>query len=823
MENYEKLGLFYLGRELSEDGREAAGPLMLYPSANLSTHALCVGMTGSGKTGLCIDMLEEAAIDGIPALIIDPKGDMANLCLGFPEMRAEDFLPWVNPEEAVQKGISREELAAGTAETWRRGLAEWGQSPDRIRLLRQNADITVYTPGSTTGEPLSILNLFNLPPQKTIEDAEALADLVSGTASGLLGLLGIEADALNSREHILISNILKMRWQAGQETDLASLIASIQRPPFQTIGILDLEAFYPESERFRLALRFNNLLASPSFAAWLEGEPLDIDRLLYNREGKPRLAIVSIAHLAESERMFFVTLLLNQVLAWTRRQGGSSGLRAILYMDEIYGYFPPVKNPPSKQALITLLKQARAYGLAVMLTTQNPVDLDYKGLSNIGTWIIGRLQTENDRKRLLDGLQGAVSASGGSISAAEIDRLLAGLGKRCFLLHNVHKGHPSLFMSRWALSYLKGPMSRAEIRQLKDMNLYDKADGRQTAAPAAEPNIRPVQPEAPFLFNGEAEPVQPSEPAYSAPEPAAATQLSEGGDVQVPSGIPSYLLPGAGRSGSYRPLVGAMTEIYYKEADGSLSEEREVRVAEISDGVFPVDWTRSDVLKVRAEDLDSRLPANGRYESLPAPARKKSSFTQWSKDLQDYLYRNKSVVRYENPGFKLSSQPGEDERAFRIRLQQETRDQREREIDALRDKYERRLATLEERVRKAAQAVEREKEQAGDAKRQAAISVGSTILSAIFGKKALSTTTFNKAATAGRGASRAARAGADIGRAEETLQRAQEKYDEMVQRMEQELADLTDRLEAKSEDIRTVEIKPLKRDINVRVIGVFWE
>src|SRR3990172_8052895 len=173
--------------------------------------------------------------------------------------------------------------------------------------------------------------------------------------------------------------------------------------PFGKIGVVDLESFYPAAERTKLSMRLNNLLASPTFASWLEGEPLDVAEMLYTPAGKPRLAIVSIAHLDDAQRMFLVTILLNEGLAWIRTQPGTSSLRAILYMDEVFGFFPPSANPPSKTPMLTLLKQARAYGLGVVLATQNPVDLDYKGLGNAGTWFLGRLQTERDKLRVLYG------------------------------------------------------------------------------------------------------------------------------------------------------------------------------------------------------------------------------------------------------------------------------------------------------------------------------------------------------------------------------------------------------------------------------------
>jgi hypothetical protein len=406
MEDYEKLGVFYLGRPHQKADKKSQEGIFLYDSKDLVTHAVCVGMTGSGKTGLCISLLEEAAMDGIPAIAIDPKGDLTNLLLTFPNLRPEDFRPWVNEEDALKKGVSAEEYAAKQADLWKNGLASWDQSGERITRMRQTADFVIYTPGSNAGIPVSILKSFAPPPQAILDDDELLRERISITATSLLGIIGIEADPIRSREHILISSLMGQAWRIQKDMDIASLIQQIQTPPITKIGVMDIDSFFPAKERFGLALSLNNLLAAPGFSNWLEGEPLDIGSILYSPAGKPRIAIFSIAHLNDSERMFFVSLLLNQILGWMRTQSGTTSLRSILYMDEIFGFFPPVANPPSKTPLLTLLKQGRAFGLGVVLATQNPVDLDYKGLSNAGTWFIGRLQTERDKARVLEGLEG---------------------------------------------------------------------------------------------------------------------------------------------------------------------------------------------------------------------------------------------------------------------------------------------------------------------------------------------------------------------------------------------------------------------------------
>jgi hypothetical protein len=466
--DYEKLGAFYLGRPYDLGAKAPQPGLVLYDSKDLVTHAVCVGMTGSGKTGLCIAMVEEAALDGVPTIAIDPKGDLADLMLTFPQLRPEDFKPWVNEEDAAKKGLTVDAYAAQQAELWKNGLASWGEDGERIKRLRDAADFAVYTPGSNAGIPVSILASFAAPAAGLRGDAELFRERVMTTVTSLLALVGIEADPVQSREHVLLSTLVTNAWTQGQDLDIAALVGQVQKPPMARVGVMDVESFYPEKDRQKLALALNGLLAAPGFSAWLEGVPMDIATILRTPEGRPRVAIISIAHLSDAERMFFVSLLLNQVVGWMRAQSGTSSLRAILYMDEIFGFFPPVATPPSKLPLLTLLKQARAFGLGVVLATQNPVDLDYKGLSNAGTWLLGRLQTERDKARVLDGLEGVAAAANTSFDKAAMNEMLAGLGNRIFLMNNVHEDAPRVFETRWAMSYLRGPLTRDQIKTLMD-------------------------------------------------------------------------------------------------------------------------------------------------------------------------------------------------------------------------------------------------------------------------------------------------------------------------------------------------------------------
>ena len=455
-------GKFYLGRLYDPLTGQVTDQPLLYEPADMTTHAVVVGMTGSGKTGLCLDLLEEAALQQIPALMIDPKGDITNALLHFPDLLPQDFQPWVNADQARREGKSVEEMAAQAAEQARKGLAEWDIPIERIRALQTSAEFTIYTPGSDAGIPVSILTSLKCPPIPWQENREILREKISATAIALLGLVGLEdIDPVRSREHILLANIFEHAWSRGQDLDLGELILQVQTPPFFKLGVFDINTFFPEKDRFELAMLLNNILAAPAFQSWIEGQPLDIASLLTAPDGRPRHSVFYIAHLTDAERMFFITLLYTTVRSWMRSQSGTTGLRALVYFDEIYGYLPPIRNPPSKQPMLRMLKQARAFGVGLVFVTQNPVDIDYKALSNAGTWFIGKLQTEQDKQRLLDGLE---SAMPGSLDREIIDRLISTLGKRVFVLNNVHEREPVLFQTRWAMNYMAGPLAGRRSR-----------------------------------------------------------------------------------------------------------------------------------------------------------------------------------------------------------------------------------------------------------------------------------------------------------------------------------------------------------------------
>jgi hypothetical protein len=795
--DYEKLGVFYLGKEFDPGTNALKEDLVLYDAKDLTTHAVCVGMTGSGKTGLCLSLLEEAAIDGIPAICIDPKGDLGNLLLAFPELRPTDFQPWVDPADATRKGVTVEELAAKTADTWRKGLAEWQQEPERIARFRDAVDINIYTPGAETGLPLSVLRSFAPPPAELLADSAALRDRVGAVVSGLLSLLGRDADPIQSRDHILLANILDTTWRSGQSLDMAGLINAVQKPPFDKVGAFDLDTFFPPKDRLGLAMAINNLLASPGFATWMKGEPLDAQRLLYTPEGKPRLSIISIGHLSDTERMFIVTLVLNEVISWMRNQSGTSSLRAILYMDEIFGYFPPTANPPSKIPMLTLLKQARAFGLGCVLATQNPVDLDYKGLANCGTWLIGRLQTERDKARVIEGLESALAGTG-SMDRSTLDKLMSALTQRVFLMRNVHQDAPYLMKSRWALSYLRGPLTGPEITRVM-------ASKRIAAAPASAPTSAPS--------------AAPAASAAVSSAPAAAARPA------VPGDVTEYFLEG--RSGhpaaEYRPMVMGLAKLHFVDAKLGLDQwDTTAWLAPLGDDGKSVDWAAG----AAHPDLKARLsksPATGAaFADLPGAAMRAANYAAWGKSLTSHLYEQARAEVFFCDAIKLASTPGEDEAQFRVRLAQSLREKRDEAVEALRRKVAPKLATLQDRVARAEDKVQREQAQLSQQKMNTAVSVGAGILGALFGRKAVSVGTIGRASSAARSASRISRESQDVARADESLEVVRQRLADLQAESEAEIAALAASFEGEAVALRKVSVTPRKSDIAVGQLALVW-
>jgi len=782
VKDFEKMGSFYLGREVDDASGSMTGDLVLYDAKDLTTHGIIIGMTGSGKTGLALSLIEEALIDNIPVIAIDPKGDIPNLLLTFPQFRPEDFRPWISEQEAARKGLSSDEFAAKTASDWKNGLAEWGIDGARIEKMRNSVDMTIYTPGSSAGRMVSILHSFDAPPEAIRLDGDLFRERIQTTAASLLALMGIEADPLTSREHILISKILEEKWGGGQSLDIPSLIELIRVPPFRGVGVLDLETFYPSSARMDLVLRLNNLVAAPSFGPWMEGEPLDAAKFLYTSDGRPRASIFTISHLSERERMFFVSLLLNEILGWVRTQPGTSSLRAILYMDEIFGFFPPVQDPPSKTVLLTLLKQARAYGLGVLLATQNPVDLDYKGISNTGTWFIGRLQTERDKARILEGLKG-VSDKGYPMQ--EMDRMISGLGKRVFLLHNVHEDRPVLFQTRWAMSYLAGPVTREQIRLM-----------------AGPP---------------------PAETAESTPRPAPQVVSAAPRPIQevLPTGVVSFFLPVSSViEADYAPFLGAFARVHFSDRKQGIEQTRTVAYAvEMIDGPVPVNWENSFEIAVDPSILSQGMPPSV-MSSVPPAGLDPKSYTKWGRNFLKWLPNNSMLPIMTCPAMKESARPGESKADFVARLAMSRREARDEAVEKLRKKYASKITTLQNRLMRAEQVIEREAEQAKNKKMETFISFGTAIAGAFLGRK-VNTYSASRIGTAVSKAARLKKEAGDVDRARETAEAVRQEMAELERQLEDEIngTGFGDTIETGIEESF---IRPRASDVTVVLLGLLW-
>jgi len=782
VQDFEKLGAFYLGKRYDTDADKLTEELVLYDAKDLTTHAVIIGMTGSGKTGLGIGILEEAALDHIPVIALDPKGDMGNLLLTFPQLRADDFRPWVNARAATDKGQTTDEYASAQAALWKKGLGQWGQTGKRIAQLRKNVDLAIYTPGSNSGLPVSVLQSFAAPDAELIDDVDLYRERVQATATGILTLLDIDADPVASREHILISRLLDHAWRAGRDLDVASLIAEIQDPPINKVGVMTLDSFFPSKDRFALAMRLNNLLAAPGFESWMEGEPLNTKNLLYTADGKPRISVMSIAHLDDPQRMFFVSMLLNDLIGWMRAQQGTSSLRAILYMDEIFGYMPPVANPPSKKLFLTLLKQARAYGLGLVLATQNPVDLDYKGLSNTGTWFIGRLQTERDKARVMEGLEGA---SDGSFNKQAMERTLAGLGKRRFLLHNVHEDEAVVFNTRWVLSYLAGPLTRGSIKALMAKT---KALGEAVLRKASKPKRRSTT--------------------------AAPT---------LPPAIEQFYVRGDGDNIVYHPRLIATADILYNSARYKVEDERSyVHTVEYDDGPVSIDWDNGEPVDIDIDDLEEESADGASYADTPKCATVAKNYTGWKRDFKRWVRQNQTISLYRSKRFKLSSESGETEGDFRARLQTAANEKRDQAIAKLRKRYATKTTTLENRLLRAQQAIERETQQASKKKLDTAISFGTAILGAVLGRKRFSSSSASKIGTAIKTAGGARKETADIKRAEQTALKVKADLEALNRELEKEVAALDTAFDAQTEELDEIVVRAKTTDIHVPLVGLAW-
>jgi Helicase HerA, central domain len=787
--DYEKLGQFYLGRGYDTDAGKPNDDLVLYDSKDLVTHGVVLGMTGSGKTGLCLAILEEAAMDNIPAIIIDPKGDISNLMLAFPGLDAASFRPWVNAEDAAKKGITPEEHAEQTAAMWKKGLEDWGQGSERVKQFTGKVDINIFTPGSRAGIPVSILSSLATPPFEVMDDPELLGERIESTVSSLLSLVGVDADPIQSPEAVLLSAVFQKAWADGIDLTLETLIRHIQKPAFDKVGVIDLESFLPEKSRQALALRFNNLLASPGFATWLEGPPLDIAKMLHTPDGKPRLSIFSIAHLGDSERMFFVSLLLNQMLGWMRAQNGTTSLRAMLYMDEIFGYLPPSANPPSKKPMMTLLKQSRAFGLGVLLATQNPVDLDYKALSNIGTWFLGRLQTERDKLRVLDGLEGAAGSQNAKFDRASMEKLISGLGNRVFLMNNVHEDGPVLFHVRWVMSYLTGPLTRSQIKALMD----PKRAAFETTVAKAVAN--------PMAMPGTVATTVNKRPAVGAGVREIFIAPSASGDDII-----------------YQPHLLRSGTVHFSSSKAGVDGSRSIRL------VNPIlantiDWEKT---LPPPTSLDGADPVPGAsFGDLPGFAMNAANYKQVEKDFAEWLYRNERADLFTCPSLKAWSKLGESEGDFRARLAHQAREARDAAVEKLRAATAKKIETIEGRLRTAEGQLAKEKAESNAAKMQAGVSVLGGLLGGLLGRKAGLGSITRGSSAIGKATS-AYKQHQDVANADAKVAGFVAEIEALQKELDADITKLASTYDPANLTIETEAIKPTKSNVKVEQVALLW-
>ncbi len=775
VETYEKLGLFYLGQDIDKTTQEATEALTLLKNKSFTTHATIIGMTGSGKTGLGVGIIEEAAIDNIPSIVIDPKGDMGNLCLTDPEFSPSSFAPWV-ADEAKNKEQDVNEYAEKISSMWKKGIESHHQDSSRVAKFTA-VKKTIYTPGSSSGISVNVLSSLETPPSEVMDDTDSFSSYINSTVSSLLSLIGIEADPVESKEYILLAQLISNSWMDGNDLSLEDLVGRIISPPFKKIGVLPLDAFYPQAERFKFATKFNSVIASPTFKSWLEGETLDIQKLLYDENGKAKIAIFSISHLSDEERMFFVTLLLNKFVAWMRRQSGTSALKTLLYMDEIYGFFPPTKNPPSKEPMLILLKQARAYGVGIVLSTQNPVDLDYKGLSNMGTWFIGRLQTTQDIDRVIDGLGGKV---GSSFNKGEIRALLANLKKRTFFLKSAHLDDIRLFSTRWVLSYLKGPLKRDEISTLmKDQKALSVKKQEQ------------------------------QEEKVSTPE------VPEGFDnyTTLDSSIPQYYMPDLTGSKQYIPSVMADCRLnFFNQSKGIDEEENYCLTLELSESDSSADW--DNAISNEGEDncftkLPSKAPNEAHYAEVPEFISKDKQLRKAKKSLSDWLYYEHELELHRCDSPKLLSKPYESMGDFKVRIADILNDEKEQAIEILQERYAKKEKVLTDRLDRYAMSLEKEESDTTSS----FLNVGITVLGALFGKSR---------ASIGRAGSRVLKERGDVGRAKEKVAKVEEDLRDLEEELEDKIDDLVEEYDIEEVDIEDFSIKPRKTDVQINEIAVVW-
>lgn len=821
---------FYIGRAYDPAADEIVkDEVIYYDSRDLTTHGLVLGMTGSGKTGLCIALLEEAILDGIPAIIVDPKGDIGNLLLNFPELKPSDFEPWIDADEAIRKGSDVPGYAAKKAEQWKNGLADAGITPERMERLKRAAEYTILTPGSSSGTPVNILASLRAPQGGFEGSEEALREQITGTVSALLSLAGIDAEPVKSPEHVLISNIFEHNWRAGKDLSLEDIIMQVQEPPFDKLGVLPLDKYFPEKDRFGLAMQLNSVIAAPSFSVWLEGAPMDIQNLLYTPEGKPRVSIFYTAHLNDTERMFVMTLVLEQLLSWMRNQSGTSSLRALLYIDEIFGYFPPVQNPPSKQPLMRLLKQARAFGLGVLMATQNPVDLDYKGLSNVGSWFIGRLQSEGDANRIISGLKEAAAST--DLDLPQVKQLIASIKPRVFLLRNIHdEGKVTLFYSRWAISYLAGPLTRQQISVLM-------ANRQAPSSPVAAPAAAYSAPAAAAFSAPQAIPGVPvAEVAASGPE----LPRGFGSSKPAAAGVDEFFLPvnvrqedairaweadyrgraddASAASLAYEPVLLAQVSVRYDDRKSQIRAERDYafHIRDLDNSGF-IEWDEYRAAPIDRRDFDSTPRSGAIFGEVPVALNDAKRLRELEGDLVDVLYRKYPLEIQHHPALGVYARPKDDPGAFEAALRQKARELRDSEVDKATQRMDKDIDRLQDKLQKKEAELRKDQTKASSGTTQTLTAVAEGVLGLFSGRR--TTTALSKI---GRATGRKTELDASVKETEAEIAAINKEIDDRKAIFQQEMDEIQRRADAAVEGVQPYTITPLKKDIQVVVFGLGW-
>jgi len=525
---------------------------------------------------------------------------------------------------------------------------------------------------------------------------------------------------------------------------------------------------------------FNNVLSSVTFASWVRGEPLDIQNLLYDENGKAKISIFSIAHLSDDQRMFFVTLLLNRFVSWMRTQRGASTLRALLYMDEIYGYFPPSKNPPSKTPMMLLLKQARAFGVGVILSTQNPVDLDYKGLSNIGTWFIGKLQTRQDISKVIEGLAGKIK----NMDKSEIIQRISTLKGRTFFLKSAHEDTAKLFSTRWVLSYLKGPLSKQDIRTL----MADKKEPAKLKA------------------------------AHFTPKKPLAAQSK----TILPDGIAQYYHDtDIGGDAYFTPFIAVNAQVRYFNQKRQIDEhEKLMWKIPLDEKDTEIDWKDSQELEENFLRFAQHAASTASFAALPHFISKEKSLKTVDRALSNYLYRHKEIELFRCKRLKIESTVGEILRDFTITRNQILRETKEAALEKLTRKFDTRTDALQKRYQRAIARLEKEEADVTAKTTDTAITVGMTIFDALFGSKRSVITKGSRALRGGKGVMKER---ADVARAEDAVQQIENDMHDLESQFQDESFQLDDTFHPDLYPIDSFFIKPRRSDISITDIALLWE